>query len=297
MSAPDIETYSEYENDPSFPNVDAYEGAEFFSSILWDLRNDPGISVADADQLIFDALFFLSGNPDFVGFRNALWSADGADNVATYRYVIQDVFSAKGPVEFGPPSVVPVTISGPVYMDEGTSETWTANIASNSNGVPPYTYEWSRVIPGQIGGYAGNGTSYTGTQFDDFTLQLEVTDSNGKIGFEDLTIVVEDGGGCIFCKQVVLPTEFTLSNNYPNPFNPSTQIKFELPETAEVSIKVYNIVGQEVATLVNDHMQAGFHNATFKADNLASGVYIARLTATGSSGEQFVSEIKMQLIK
>jgi subtilisin family serine protease len=96
---------------------------------------------------------------------------------------------------------------------------------------------------------------------------------------------------------LVLPKAFSISNNYPNPFNPSTQIKFELPEMAEISIKVYNIVGQEVATLVNQEMQAGFHATNFKADHLSSGVYIARLTAIGSSGEQFISEIKMQLIK
>ena len=96
---------------------------------------------------------------------------------------------------------------------------------------------------------------------------------------------------------VVLPKDFKLSNNYPNPFNPSTQIKFEVPETAEVSIKVYNIMGQEVATLVNQAVQAGFHVTNFKADNLSSGVYIARLTAIGSSGETFTNEIKMQLIK
>lgn len=108
---------------------------------------------------------------------------------------------------------------------------------------------------------------------------------------------MEDGSGCILCKQVALPSDFAISNNYPNPFNPSTQIKFELPENADVSINVYNIVGQRVATLVNGELQAGFHQATFEADNLASGVYIARLTATGSSGEQFVRELKMQLIK
>ena len=56
-------------------------------------------------------------------------------------------------------------------------------------------------------------------------------------------------------------------------------------------------MGQEVATLINSQMQAGFHNTTFNADNLASGVYIARLSAIGSSGERFIREIKMQLIK
>jgi len=94
-----------------------------------------------------------------------------------------------------------------------------------------------------------------------------------------------------------LPEMFSLQNNYPNPFNPSTQIKFELPETAQVTIKIYNIMGQEVATIVNSQMKAGFHITRFDASNLSSGVYIARLTAIGSSGAQFDSEIKMQLIK
>ncbi|XWN37609.1 MAG: T9SS type A sorting domain-containing protein [Balneola sp.] len=70
-----------------------------------------------------------------------------------------------------------------------------------------------------------------------------------------------------------------------------------MPESADVSIQIYNIVGQKITTLLNENIEAGFHQTTFEADNLASGVYIARLTAKGSSGEQFVSEIKMQLIK
>jgi hypothetical protein len=56
-------------------------------------------------------------------------------------------------------------------------------------------------------------------------------------------------------------------------------------------------MGQEVTTLINKEMTAGFHSALFEADNLSSGVYIARLTAIGSSGQQFIQEIKMQLIK
>ena len=295
MSSPFYSNYSAYQldNNDGTP-VSPQAGGEFFSSILWDIRNNSTITDGEADFLVFDALFRVSGTPDFLDFRDAMKAADVAAYSGTHRYMIHDMFADKG---VGVHSPLFVNVSGPITMDEGTSETWTSSLASHTYSTAPYTYEWTRDIPGQSSGVVGTGSSYSGTQYDDFSLDVLVTDANGKTGIGEISVLVDDGGGCIFCKQVVLPTAFTLSNNYPNPFNPSTQIKFELPETAEVSIKVYNIVGQQVATLVNDQMQAGFHNATFEADNLASGVYIARLTATGSSGEQFVSEIKMQLIK
>lgn len=89
-----------------------------------------------------------------------------------------------------------------------------------------------------------------------------------------------------------LPSEFALNQNYPNPFNPSTSIKFDLPVNADVQLSVYNMLGQKVMTLVNGKMEAGFHQVTFNAGSLASGMYIYRLDA-GS----FVSTKKMMLIK
>ncbi len=89
-----------------------------------------------------------------------------------------------------------------------------------------------------------------------------------------------------------LPTEFELKQNYPNPFNPATKISFSLPQPENVVLKVYNIVGQEVASLVNEHMNAGQHEVTFNAAKLASGIYFYRLKA-GS----FVSVKKMMFLK
>ena len=89
-----------------------------------------------------------------------------------------------------------------------------------------------------------------------------------------------------------LPTEFALFQNYPNPFNPTTNIKFDLPKESNVTLKVYNILGEEVATLVNKVMPAGHQVVTFDASRLASGMYIYRIQAGN-----FVQVKKMLLMK
>ena len=86
--------------------------------------------------------------------------------------------------------------------------------------------------------------------------------------------------------------EFNLEQNYPNPFNPTTTIKYSLPQSEDVTLKVYNMVGREVATLIDSRKSAGVHKATFDAGNLAGGVYFYKLQA-GSHKEVR----KMTLIK
>lgn len=90
----------------------------------------------------------------------------------------------------------------------------------------------------------------------------------------------------------VIPSEFSLYQNYPNPFNPETNIKFALPREANVRLKIFNVLGQEVAMPVNKLMQAGYHTVNFDASGLTSGVYIYRIEA-GS----FVQVRKMVLMK
>ncbi|MCA2005631.1 MAG: T9SS type A sorting domain-containing protein, partial [Ignavibacterium sp.] len=70
------------------------------------------------------------------------------------------------------------------------------------------------------------------------------------------------------------PLQFSLEQNYPNPFNPSTKIKFGLAENTNVKISVYNLLGELVATLVNNQLSAGFHEVEFNATSLPSGLYI-----------------------
>lgn len=94
------------------------------------------------------------------------------------------------------------------------------------------------------------------------------------------------------------PAEFVLKQNYPNPFNPATSINFELPVNAEVNLTVYDILGNEVTTLVDEYREGGFYKEEFNSTSgqLASGVYIYRLTAkTGTIN--FTQTMKMVLMK
>ena len=89
-----------------------------------------------------------------------------------------------------------------------------------------------------------------------------------------------------------IPTSYSLSQNYPNPFNPTTIIKYSIIKEVQVSLKVYDIIGREVASLVNQKQSAGTYNVNFDASRIASGVYIYRIIAGN-----FVQSKKMMLIK
>jgi len=93
-------------------------------------------------------------------------------------------------------------------------------------------------------------------------------------------------------KNVVLPDEYRLDQNRPNPFNPATEINFGLPKTGHVELIIYNITGQKVITLIDKQLNAGFHKAIWDADQAASGVYLYRIKAG-----DFIDTKKMVLLK
>ena len=89
-----------------------------------------------------------------------------------------------------------------------------------------------------------------------------------------------------------LPKNYSLSDNYPNPFNPTTVIKYELPESGMVELLVFDLLGRKVATLVDEYVTKGKHQIVFEASNLSSGIYIYRLKVG-----DFLQTKKMTLIK
>ncbi len=94
----------------------------------------------------------------------------------------------------------------------------------------------------------------------------------------------------------VIPESFTLYQNYPNPFNPTTDIAFSLPEMAQVTLTVFDVMGREIAVLANQSMEPGYHSVTWDAEDATSGMYFYKITATGEYGS-FDSIRKMLLLK
>ncbi|MCH8272832.1 MAG: T9SS type A sorting domain-containing protein [Candidatus Marinimicrobia bacterium] len=150
-----------------------------------------------------------------------------------------------------------------------------------SDGTASGTVMVKDIIPGEGGSFPSDLTNVNGTLF------FKANDgTNGEELWKTGQITGIDGD------EEGRPTEFALSQNYPNPFNPETVIEYALPKATEVSLKIYNLRGQEVALLINDTMPAGNHQVIWDASNMASGVYIYRLQAAN-----FVQTRKMLLLK
>ena len=89
-----------------------------------------------------------------------------------------------------------------------------------------------------------------------------------------------------------MPAEFALLQNYPNPFNPTTNIRFDIPTASNITLKVYDIIGNEIATLVNEFKNPGKYLIQFDASKLSSGVYFYRIQA-----DNFINTKKLLLLK
>jgi hypothetical protein len=114
---------------------------------------------------------------------------------------------------------------------------------------------------------------------DDFVIHNYVPE-----GWADTTTAIDE--------PAELPQKVTLGKNYPNPFNPSTNIEFSLPQTSEIELAVYDVLGRRVATLIDGKRQAGSYSVNFDAGNLSSGVYLYRLKTA-----EVTKTRKMLLIK
>ncbi len=94
-----------------------------------------------------------------------------------------------------------------------------------------------------------------------------------------------------------LPLQFKLDQNYPNPFNPSTKISFDLPVNSNISLDIYNLVGEKVMSVFKGELEAGSHTYNVNGSELSSGIYVYRLTVAAEDGTNFVTSKKMTLLK
>ena len=226
-------------------------------------------------------------------------------------------------------SVPHAGLSGPTCIHEGENGHFTAGA---SGGRPPYTYAWSyyqvcrnRDIPCDRWSTAGSGQAidFGANNWDRFRLRVQATDNSRpsqSVYSSELDVEVRSSsaGPCPSPSdppdpqgkaesdinvpeesaleaagiEEVIPEAYALRQNFPNPFNPSTEILFDLPEDAMVSLVVYDVLGREVARLVQEELRAGTHRARFDAGNLPSGVYFYRMQAG-----DFHSTHRMTLLK
>jgi hypothetical protein len=168
--------------------------------------------------------------------------------------------------------------------------TWTTATETNNSG---FEIERSLISEGnwqKIGFVNSTGTttqpqaySYTDINLfpGEYQYRLRIIDNDGSFEYSKIiNSVVEP------------PAQFSLNQNYPNPFNPSTTISFQIPERGQAKLKVFDALGNEVATIVDGILEAGIHELEFNAAGLTSGVYIYTLI----SGE-FSQSQKMLLLK
>ena len=172
---------------------------------------------------------------------------------------------------------------------------WVTSSEMNNSGFEIERAGIRQQAPGnweKIGFVTGKGTTNTETNysFEDkklstgkYKYRLKQVDNNGNFEYHNLSGEVEVG----------VPTKYELSQNYPNPFNPMTKIDFQLPMDGKVSLKIYDITGREIATLVNNEFKkADYYTVMFNGSNLSSGVYFYRIVA-----DKYVMTKKMVLLK
>ena len=155
--------------------------------------------------------------------------------------------------------------------------------------------------------FSGNSASFAALKSNEeklatFDFSVDKTAELNKV--QTLSFSITDKSGHKWTNEIAIkvspPATYDLSQNYPNPFNPTTTIEYQLPGTGSpfnISLKVYDILGREVATLAGERQEAGFYQKIFDARRFASGMYVYRLVATGSQNKRHVFQKKMLMVK
>jgi len=191
------------------------------------------------------------------------------------------------------------------YENDGDIDLITVNDQLQTNGITVFLNDGTGSFTSRENCFfpfaTGLPRSVVASDFDqDGKTDIAIVSSVAQ-GVDSLFVLYNLGGGTVGIQDqeiVEIPTSHLLSQNFPNPFNPTTTIKFSIPEASVVTLKIYNILGEEVKTLVNEYKEIGNYSVQFNANNLASGMYLYSLTvgnpSTGS--EQGFGETKKMIL-
>jgi hypothetical protein len=192
---------------------------------------------------------------------------------------------------------LPVEMSNFTHKVNGYNVTlnWVTSMELNNKGFQIERKNINNGIWKEIGFVEGAGNSNIERKycFEDrklnsgkYQYRIKQTDFNGNFYYKNLNDEI----------IIALPKKFNLSQNYPNPFNPATKIDYELPMDCKVKLIIYDALGREIKSLVNDYQSAGLHTVEFDGVLLASGFYYYRLL-TNSNGNEITITKKMMFIK
>jgi len=262
----------------------------------WDAEGQG--TVGHVVGLPFENFAVRAGYPYYVNVTaDAVWPSAVGDIVLSSSVMMTNGLSQqmkKGLVAGGVPHTVYGTLS---YWDKHNFEANDLKVKAWVIGRSDEVITDASVTTGCDGHYWWIGVSNFATawQVGD-SLQVEITDATGRLQANTIVVLTEAGpdhGGKVHfsvvtgvdeLKSQTMPQEFILYQNYPNPFNPETIISFQLPEARNVILKVYNLHGAEICTLLNEKKEGGQHQVTWHGkDNLGqelpSGVYFIRIVA------------------
>ncbi|MFA7288926.1 MAG: T9SS type A sorting domain-containing protein, partial [Melioribacteraceae bacterium] len=176
-----------------------------------------------------------------------------------------------------------------------------ANFAAlkiSAKSITGSTFQYWEIFPDSVttewAQYSNEQKLPEGTAYIQAVIVIHGADGapEASYGIDDVKLELVNDPGTSVEDNGIIPSRYELSQNYPNPFNPTTKIVYNIPQEGVVTLKVFNMIGQEVASLVNEIKSAGSHQINFNAKELASGMYIYRIQV-GS----FTSAKKMLLIK
>ncbi|MBX2975051.1 MAG: choice-of-anchor J domain-containing protein [Ignavibacteriaceae bacterium] len=222
--------------------------------------------------------------------------ANGTYYIGFYAYSITDMFRiAIDDVSLERIPFIPVELVSLSAKATGNSVNLTWSTATETNNKGFEVERKSGANFETIAFVDGNGTTVESKSYS-------FVDKNLTSGVHTYRLKQIDFDGTFaYSKEievdVTIPAEFGLGQNYPNPFNPVTRIQYNLATDANVTFKIFNTLGEEVATLVNGEMPAGMHTFNFDASKLNSGVYFYSIEASGANGANFSSVKKMILMK
>ena len=188
-------------------------------------------------------------------------------------------------------------------VGDGSGNKFRFTVIDNTNTAevsPWYTINWIgwKLINWDMtadgtGSWIGDGILDNPLTYDGFQLTfVPVHKTSGDLYFDDFRAMNKILVDVKNENSSSMPSSYSLEQNFPNPFNPTTQIKFGIPQSGFVKLEIYNLLGQKISTLVEEYMNAGYHSVKFDAKDLSSGIYIYTLSVNN-----YKTSKKMILLK